>query len=87
MRGRRLHDNFLIVQDMARQLQRRRLRRVLLKLDISKAFDSVSLAFLIEVLARLGFGYRWTTVITNLLASSTTRVLLNGQPGREIIQA
>lgn len=42
IRGQRIHDNFLLVQHTARTLHRQNLSRVLLKLDISKAFDSVS---------------------------------------------
>jgi hypothetical protein len=52
-----------------------------LKLDISKAFDSVSWAFLFEVLSHLGFGPVWRNMISNILASSSTQVLLNGSPG------
>jgi hypothetical protein len=46
VKGRSLHDNFLRVRQMARKLNTRRERGVLLKLDISRAFDSLSWAFL-----------------------------------------
>ena len=52
-----------------------------LKLDISKAFDSVGWAYLLEVLQQLGFGQRWRDWICMTLASSSSRVLLNGEPG------
>ena len=84
VRGRCIHDNFLLVQQMARFLHNRREPRRLLKLDITKAFDSVSWPFLLEVLAHLGFGRRWREIICYLLRSSSTRVLLNGQPGQWI---
>jgi hypothetical protein len=58
---------------------------VFLKLDITKAFDSVSWPFLIEVLKQLGFGQIWRDIICGLLASSSTQVLLNGYPERRII--
>jgi hypothetical protein len=49
-------DNFMLVQHTARFLHRQRQAHILFKLDISKAFDSVSWAFLLEVLQKLGFG-------------------------------
>ena len=55
------------------------------KLDISKAFDSVSWAFLLEILVHLGFGQVWRNLVLNLLATSSTRVLLNGDP-RDVIR-
>lgn len=57
---------------------------MLLKLDITKAFDSVSWPFLLEVLQHLGFGARWCDMLAKLLRSSSTRVLVNGEP-RELI--
>uniref|UniRef100_A0A8R7TQP3 Reverse transcriptase domain-containing protein n=1 Tax=Triticum urartu TaxID=4572 RepID=A0A8R7TQP3_TRIUA len=56
----------------------------MLKLDISKAFDSVHWPFLLEVLRKAGFGERWITWICGLLASSSTRIMINGMPGRPI---
>ena len=32
----------------------------------------------------LGFGPIWCNLVTNLLKTSSTRVLVNGEPGREI---
>jgi hypothetical protein len=52
-----------------------------LKLDISKAFDSVGWAYLIEVLMALGFSHVWRDWVCLSLASANSRVLLNGNPG------
>jgi hypothetical protein len=37
--------------------------RILLKLDISKAFDTMSSTFLLEVLEKMGFGSVWRDII------------------------
>jgi hypothetical protein len=58
-----------------------------IKLDVSKAFDSLCWAFLLEVMAALGFGQRWRDWVATLLAPSTSRVLLNGIPGRKFQHA
>src|SRR6266540_1493574 len=84
IRGRCIHDNFILVQQTLRLLHRQGDPRILLKLDISKAFDSVSWALILEVLTRLGFGLTWRNMVCNLLSSATTRVLLNGNPGEVI---
>lgn len=81
VKGQSIHDNFMMVQQLTRFFHVRRLPRTLLKLDITKAFDSVSWAFLLEVLGHLGFGRHWRNLLSNLLATSSTRVLLNGTPG------
>ncbi|XP_020163673.1 uncharacterized protein [Aegilops tauschii subsp. strangulata] len=54
-----IHNNFLHVQNHIKDLHRRNIPGLFLKLDISKAFDSVNWAFLLEVMQRLGFGQRW----------------------------
>lgn len=84
IKGRCIHDNFLLVQQMAKLLHKKRQPRVMFKLDITKAFDTVSWPFMLEVLTHLGFGRRWRTLICNLLYTSSTRILLNGEPGEPI---
>ena len=84
IRGRCIHDNFMLVQQTIKVLHRRKISSLFLKLDISKAFDSVAWTFLLEILSHLGFGASWCTLIANLLNSATTQVLLNGEPGNSI---
>ena len=52
-----------------------------LKLDISKAFDSVSCPFLLVVLHHLGFGQQWCNLLCLILSTSSTQVLVNGELG------
>jgi hypothetical protein len=81
VKGCCIHDNFILVQQTAKALQHQNSPHVLLKLDISKAFDSVSWPFLLEVLTHLGFGPFWYNILSKLLRSSSTRVLANGESG------
>jgi len=84
IKGRFIQDNFMLVQQTARFLHQQKQPRILLKLDISKAFDSVSWPFLIEILQHLGLGQIWRDILCGLLSSSSTQVLLNGIPGKHI---
>jgi hypothetical protein len=84
IKGRSIHDNFILVQQTVKTLHRQKVPSLFLKLDISKAFDSVSWSFLLEVLSHLGFGIPWCNLISSLLATSSTRIMLNGEPGQLI---
>jgi hypothetical protein len=81
IKGRFIQDNFMLVQQTARFLHAQKQSRIVLKLDISKAFDSVSWPFLLEVLQGLGFGPVWRDIVSGLLMTSSTQILLNGIPG------
>jgi hypothetical protein len=72
------------VQGIAKELHREKNPALFLKLDIAKAFDSISWAYLLEVLQHLGFGTKWCDWIILALSTSSSRVLLNGCPGRPI---
>lgn len=84
IRGRCIRDNFMLAQQAIKVLHRRKISSLFLKLDISKAFDSVVWNFLLEVPSQLGFGTSWCNLIANLLKSASTQVLLNGEPGNFI---
>lgn len=81
---RSIHDNFKFVQASAKLFKQRKMPKVLLKLDIAKAFDTVSWPFLLQLLRFLGFDQRWIDWIAVLLSTASTRILLNGQTGKPI---
>lgn len=64
--------------------KQKNMAKLLLKLDIGKAFDTISWPFLMQVLQHRGFGPRWRNWLALLLSTASTRVLLNGKPGRPI---
>ncbi|KAM0928574.1 hypothetical protein ACQ4PT_002562 [Festuca glaucescens] len=79
--GRCIQDNFLLVKESAKLLHQRRIPSLLLKVDVAKAFDSISWPFLLSVLRQCGFGQRWIRWIALLLRSASTSVLVNGCAG------
>ncbi|WVZ63203.1 hypothetical protein U9M48_012854 [Paspalum notatum var. saurae] len=60
--GTCIYENFLLMQQMVCFLHRQHEPRLLLKLDISKAFDWVSWSFLLDTTAKVCYGN--TTQIT-----------------------
>ena len=42
------------------------------------------MAFLIEILQHVGFGQRWCDLLCLILSTSSTQVLVNGEPGAAI---
>ena len=87
IRGRVLHDNFKATQFTAKLLHRKKKSCALLKLDISKAFDSVNWNFLLGLLTHMGFSRRWINWISMVLSSASTKIICNGSPGRRICHA
>ena len=85
IKSRSIHDNFMYVRNTARRLHRARSPTLLLKLDIAKAFDSMRWDYLLDVLQRRGFPPRWRAWVSLLFSTASSRVLLNGVPGLEIL--
>jgi mannosylglycoprotein endo-beta-mannosidase len=82
IKGRCIQNNFILVRQTAVALHRRKTPAVLLKLDVARAFDSVSWPFLLSILRQRGFGPRWIGWTTMLLRSASTKVLVNGRRER-----
>lgn len=72
---------------MVKLLHRQKKSSLFIKVDISKAFDSVNWAYLLETLQNFGFGQKWRNWVANLLGTSSSRILLNGAPGDHIYHA
>lgn len=84
IKKRSIHDNFMYVRNLARRFHQTNMTTLLLKLDITKAFDTVRWDYLLQLLQLKGFLPRWRNWISNILCTSTTRVLLNGCPSNPI---
>ena len=71
--GRHLHDNFLLVRQVVRMIHARREVAVFLKLDVSRAFDSIASPFMFQVLLQKGFGPKWMTWVSILLRTTSIK--------------
>jgi hypothetical protein len=76
IKGRCIHDNFKFVHASSKLLHARRLSRLLITVDIARAFDSVTGPFLLEILRHMGFPAVWLNCTSTLLSMASTKVLL-----------
>jgi retron-type reverse transcriptase len=87
IKGRSIYDNFQYVRGAVKHFHTTKTPMLLLKIDIAKAFDNIRWEYLLEVMTHLGFGQRWWNLIYLIWSSTTSRILLNGQPDKPIKHA
>jgi Reverse transcriptase (RNA-dependent DNA polymerase) len=74
-------QTFLSAQELLAHLHRSHIPSIFFKIDSSKAFDSISWEYLLEVMRARGFPGLWITWIKNLLISTTSHIRVNGLKG------
>jgi hypothetical protein len=68
IKKRRIHDNFLYVKNLATRFNKAKTLALLFKLDIRKAFDSISWEYILDLLHRRGFPPTfWNWIIALLI--------------------
>ncbi|KAE8819242.1 Serine/threonine-protein kinase CTR1 [Hordeum vulgare] len=70
IKGRCIHDNYLLMRQVARKINERREAGLFLKLDISRAFDSLSWPFLFQAMRAKGFGQKWISWVAAILSTA-----------------
>jgi hypothetical protein len=85
IKKRCIHDNFVYVQQMIKNLHKKKIPALFIKLGISKAFDTVNWPYLLNIMDHLGFGQRWRNWIASLWCTASSSYLLNGTPGKKIL--
>jgi len=81
--GSGLSDNILIANETVDFLRKEKEKRVRVKVDYEKAYDSVQWDSLVYMMARLGFDHKWINFIKMCLNSATISVLVNGSLTKE----
>jgi hypothetical protein len=85
IKKRCIHDNFMYMQQVIKELHKRKIPALFIKLDISRAFDSVNWPYLLDIMSFIGFGQLWRNWISSLWCTASSNYLLNGEPGRKIL--
>jgi len=78
--GRQILDGALIANEIVSWLKKGNKEGVLLKIDFQKAYDTVNLESLLEVLKAMGFAEQWRAWIKASLSTASISVLVNGSP-------
>ncbi|GJT24730.1 RNA-directed DNA polymerase, eukaryota [Tanacetum coccineum] len=81
IKGRKILDGPMILNEVLSWCNNK--KNMIFKVDFEKAFDSVRLDFLDDIIHKFGFGSRWCGWIAGCLKSSTALVLVNGSPTKE----
>nr|GEW68517.1 reverse transcriptase domain-containing protein [Tanacetum cinerariifolium] len=78
--GRRIQDNILITQELLKGYMRKQgAKRCAMKIDIQKAYDTVSCEFLKEVLIQVGFHETTVEWIMTCITSAAFSICVNGE--------
>ncbi|XP_074278176.1 uncharacterized protein LOC141601772 [Silene latifolia] len=79
VKGRSIVENILICQDIVRLYNRKAISpRFLLKVDLKKAYDSISWEFLEQMLGALNFPEQFTALLMECVRSASYSLVLNG---------
>ncbi|XP_074277647.1 uncharacterized protein LOC141601278 [Silene latifolia] len=78
--GRDIVGNILICQDLIQLYKRKTCSlRILMKLDLQKAYDSVEWSFVHEMLIKVGFPEQMVKLIMECISSPSYSISLNGE--------
>eukprot|EP00253_Pinus_taeda_P018718 PITA_18718 len=80
--GRQILDGLVVTQEVIHSLKAKKQKGMMIKLDLSKAYDRLSWNYLAKVLESFGFCRRWIEWIHSLISSPIFSILVNGTPSK-----
>eukprot|EP00253_Pinus_taeda_P028889 PITA_28889 len=80
--GRQILDNIILLHEIIHSLQHSKQASMILKLDLSKAFDKLSWTYIQKMLNAFGFSPMWIRWIMSLITSTFFSILVNGIPSQ-----
>ena len=86
--NRLITDNTIVVYELLHRMRNRRKGRMgqmVVKLDISKAYDRVEWCFLCQIMLKPGFDPKWVQLDMETITTASYSVLINREP-REFIK-
>ncbi|KAM0007813.1 putative RNA-directed DNA polymerase [Helianthus debilis subsp. tardiflorus] len=83
--NRSILDGVIILNEVIPWLKRNKKEGMIIKVDVEKAYDSLSWDFLISILTQMNFPPKWRKWVTTIVTSARASVLVNGSPTQEFI--
>jgi len=84
LKDRSMVDSALVLNEVADYAKKSNKECLFLKIDFQKAYDTVNWNFLLYMLDRLNFGFKWIEWMKCCICSSSLSILVNGSPTEEI---
>lgn len=78
LEGRKNHEAIRVVQEHMHSLKTKKLKGVVIKLDLSKAYDQVNWLYIRMLLTHLGFSYAFFRWVMSCLTIVSFAMLVNG---------
>jgi hypothetical protein len=82
IKTRTIQDFLAWTFEYIHQCKQSRRQIIILKLDFTKAFDTIEHNAILDMMKQLGFGHKWIQWTKSILHSATTSIMLNGETGK-----
>eukprot|EP00253_Pinus_taeda_P022728 PITA_22728 len=76
--GRKIHEAIGVAQEVIHSVKQKKKKGVILKIDLSKAYDRINWLYLRLLLTHLGFNYTFISWIMGCISNVSFVVLING---------
>jgi len=78
--GRQILDGIILIHEVVHSLKHSNTPGMLVKLDLSKAYDKLNWDFMRSMLRAFGFCNEWIDWVMNLTSSAFFSLMINGAP-------
>eukprot|EP00253_Pinus_taeda_P014363 PITA_14363 len=76
--GRQIHEAIGVAQEVIHNIKQKKKKGVVLKIDLSKAYDRINWLYIRLLLTHLGFSYSFISWIMGCISNVSFAVLING---------
>jgi len=83
--GKQILDNIIQAHEVVHSLTNNRKARMIMELDITKAYDKLNWTYIRKVLTIFGFHHNWIRWVMALVTSPNFSILVNGSPSKNFI--